>query len=71
MITINDKKEMVKILRKIDEYVEHFDEEFPIFEYIITPVEFGSYDKIKEVIDKAIKENKPVERPDDYDERTF
>lgn len=68
MITINDKKEMVKILRKIDEYVEHFDEEFPIFEYIITPVEFGSYKKIKEVIDKAISTNIPVERPDDYDE---
>lgn len=59
---------MVKILRKIDEYVEHFDEEFPIFEYIITPVEFGSYKKIKEVIDKAISTNIPVERPDDYDE---
>lgn len=68
LITINDKKEMVKILRKIDEYVEHFDEEFPIFEYIITPVEFGSYKKIKEVIDKAISTNIPVERPDDYDE---
>lgn len=65
LITINDKKEMMKILRKIDEYVEHFDEDFPIFEYIITPVEFGSYKKIKEVIDKAIKENKPVERPDE------
>jgi len=58
---------MITINGKIDEYVEHFDEDFPIFEYIITPVEFGSYKKIKEVIDKAIKENKPVERPDDYD----
>lgn len=67
MITINDKKEMMKILRKIDEYVEHFDEDFPIFEYIVTPVEFGSYKKIKEVIDKAISTNTPVERPDDYD----
>lgn len=65
MITINDKKEMMKILRKIDEYVEHFDEDFPIFEYIITPVEFGSYKKIKEIIDGAISTNTPVERPDD------
>lgn len=67
LITINDKKEMMKILRKIDEYVEHFEEEFPVFEYLITPEGFGSYKKIKEVIDKAIKENTPVERPDDYD----
>lgn len=65
MITINDKKEMMKILRKIDEYVEHFDEDFPIFEYIVTPVEFGSYKKIKEVIDRAISTNTPVERYDD------
>lgn len=71
MIIINDKKEMAKILTKIDEYVEHFDEDFPIFEYIVTPVEFGSYAKIKEIIDKAISTNTPVERPDDYDERTF
>lgn len=71
MIIINDKKEMAKILTKIDEYVEHFDEDFPIFEYIVTPVEFGSYAKIKEIIDKAISTNIPVERPDDYDERTF
>ena len=65
LITINDKKEMVKILRKIDEYVEHFEEEFPIFEYLITPDGFGSYQKIKEVIDRAISTNTPVERPDD------
>ena len=43
---------MVKILRKIDEYVEHFDEEFPVFEYLITPEGFGSYQKIKEIIAK-------------------
>lgn len=65
LITINDKKEMMKILRKIDEYVEHFEEEFPVFEYLITPEGFGSYQKIKEIIDGAISTNTPVERPDD------
>lgn len=65
LITINDKKEMMKILRKIDEYVEHFEEEFPIFEYLITPEGFGSYQKIKEIIDRAISTNTPVERYDD------
>ena len=65
LITINDKNEMMKILRKIDEYVEHFEEEFPIFEYLITPEGFGSYQKIKEIIDRAISTNTPVERPDE------
>lgn len=71
MINIEDMEAMGKINSKIEEYEKHFEEDFPIFEYIDSPVTEKSYNKIKEIIDKAIRSNKAVYTPEDYYNRTY
>ncbi len=71
MIDVEDMAAMEKINSKIGEYEKHFGEEFPMFEYIDSPVTEKSYNKIKEIIDKAIRSNKAVNTPKDYYNRTY
>ena len=71
MINIEDMEAMKKINSKIEEYEKHFEEDFPMFEYIDSPGTEKSYKKIKEIIDKAIQSNKAVYTPKDYYNRTY
>ena len=71
MINVEDMEAMEKINSKIEEYEKHFEEYFPMFEYIDSPVTEKSYKKIKEIIDKAIQSNKTVYTPKDYYNRTY
>lgn len=71
MINVENMEAMKKINGKIEEYEKHFEEDFPMFEYIDDPVTEDAYIKIKQIIDKAIKENKPVYTPKGYFERIY
>ncbi len=71
MLNVEDMEAMDKINSKIEEYEKHFGEDFPMFEYIDSPVTEKSYKKIKEIIDKAIQSNKAVYTPKDYYNRTY
>lgn len=71
MINVEDMEAMKKINSKIEEYEKHFKEDFPMFEYIDSPVTEKSYKKIKDIIDKAIRSNKAVYTPKDYYNRTY
>lgn len=62
------------INKATDDYYNHFGEEFPLFEY----KENGEYDftlknanRIVQLIKKAVKDDKPIDKPRDYEERIY
>lgn len=71
MINVENMEAMKKINGKIEEYEKHFEEDFPMFEYLDDPVTEEAYIKIKKIIDKAIKENKPVYTSKGYFKRIY
>lgn len=61
----------------IEKYEEHFDETFPLYEYIDMTKD-KDYDfslegskRFSEFIDKRIADNKPVVIPEGYEERLY
>lgn len=65
------------IRRATEKYKLHFDESFPLYEYIdmTKDKEFDfslkGAKKLSEFIDKRIEDNKPVPIPEGYEERVY
>lgn len=76
MISIEDGAE-VFLTAATDQYYAHFDDDFPLYEYLdVTSgdgwsVTIAGAKRLGDLIDKAIATNVPVEKPDDYDERVY
>lgn len=76
MLTFEDGAQDI-INDSLDKYEEVFEEQFPFYLYIDV-TKGGKWDvsvvgckNLKKIIDRAIADNKPVYKPDDYDERDY
>ena len=76
MLTFEDGAQDI-INDSLDKYGEVFEEKFPFYLYLDV-TKGGKWDvsvvgckRLKKIIDKAIADNKPVYKPDDYDERNY
>ena len=76
MLTFEDGAQDI-INDSLDKYKETFEEQFPFYLYLDV-TKGGKWDvsvvgckRLKKIIDKAIADNKPVYKPDDYDERNY
>ena len=61
----------------VEKYEEHFEQEFPLYEFTRLTSE-GEYDfsiagakRLEKFIDGRIKDNKPVMIPDGYEDRKY
>ena len=76
MISIEDGAEIF-LSDAINRYYAHFDDDFPLYEYLdVTSgdgwsVTIAGAKRLGDLIDKAIATNVPVEKPDDYEDRVY
>lgn len=76
MLTFEDGAQDI-IKDSLHRYKKAFEEKFPFYLYLDV-TKGGKWDvsvvgckHLKKIIDKAIADNKPVYKPDDYDERNY
>lgn len=62
------------VLESIGKYEKHFSEEFPTQEYLTDTdgvVTSEDAERLNDLIDSCVQNDKPVATPEDYDERLY